>query len=111
MHGSYLLHKRLPSRFHIAVDRKAHSEHGNPPDLSAKWTRQPTRVDKHACLGFPRDCVCDDLGDIVRGGRVRDLLLGVHDGEAGAGVRIVESKVHPKLDGPCRAYPHDVLDS
>jgi hypothetical protein len=37
---------------------------------------------------------------------VRDLVHGVHDREAGAGVCIVESEVDPELDGPGRAYPH-----
>ena len=63
----YLLHKAPSSRLHIAVDRKAHRVHGDPSDLRAKRMRQPTRVDEHPSPGSHRDCISDDLGDIIRG--------------------------------------------
>jgi len=99
-HRCYLLHKSPPSRLHITIDREAHRVHGDPPDLGAKMMRQMTRVAEYPCPDSPRDCIGDDLGDIVRGGRVSDLVLGVHHGEAGARLCIVKSQVDPELDVP-----------
>ena len=66
-HRGYLLHEPPASRLHIAVDREAHRMHGDPSDVSAKWTRQLTRIDEHPSPGSPRDCISDDLDDIGRG--------------------------------------------